>query len=189
MRFSYIFKLSTLALLFSLSTLVFTGCSEDEATKAAKAAAARKAQDDAIIDKIKKSAFPLYKSRTWEQVVNSNLKNVEWSTYTLGERSVWITGIWNKDTVHTTKRTDTGLRRAGAIITETTFCNPGNKITVKIVVKDDQTVEFRSIEIESDKNDLGSWGYCENEKYPAGNFDHRKNNISFSDERILALFE
>ena len=190
MRYSQIVKRFTLAALIAFSGAMLTGCGEDIAAKEAKKAAEKKAKGDAMIAKVKKSAYPIDKSRTLEQAVNSKLKDVQWTTSDIyGSWFVTVTGTWNDKTVKTSKREDGYDRRIGYTITENTFCNPGNKITIKFEVKDEQTVNFYELKVESDKQDLGGAYEYEVRGKKVRETSNLVNSLSYDDERILALFE
>ena len=138
MRCSQIVKFFTLAVLIAFSGIMLTGCGE-------KAAPNKKA--DPNIELAKNTVFPADKSRTLGEAASANFNDVSWETYknNKNQQIVEFTGTWKHGSI-TNKYYNYTQR----------LVNSGNKVTARFIVNRDQSVEFVSATVRSDKNDLGT---------------------------------
>ena len=161
MRCSQIVKHFTLAVLIAFAGIMLTGCGEDEAAKAGAAAP----QEDSNIKVVKDTVFPADKSRTLGEALSANFDNLKWKAYKNdnNQQIVEFTGTWKHGTI-----THTETYRGLVYLTQY-FVNRGNTVTTQFLVNKDQTVEFVSATVQSDKNDLGEQRAGFEERQPLGN--------------------
>ena len=95
--------------------------------------------------------------------MSANFDNLKWKAYKndKNQQIVEFTGTWKHDTITHSYRVNPGGYPAMWRIQY--FVNRGNTVTAQLAVNKDQTVEFVSATVQSDKNDLGEQdaGYAE----------------------------
>ena len=139
MRCSQIVKFFTLAVLIAFSGIMLTGCGK---------------KADPNIELAQNTIFPADKSRTLGEAASANFNDVSWVTYKndKNQQIVEFTGTWKHGSI-THEYTIGGYP---PLSNTQHLVNSGNKVTARFIVNRDQSVEFVSATVLSDKNDLGT---------------------------------